>query len=102
MTVWYRYWDHRVEAGYDGSAAEIGLREIPVKRETPKGVFLDMGRWDKPRFVLNEARKRWAYPTKELAMNSFRIRKKCQLGYLQAKIDHVNEVIALLPNEVGA
>lgn len=78
--IWYRY---------DGYATETGspyLGKYPVVKTTAKGVWIDV--WGKHRFVLLDARKRWAYPTKELALNSFLIRrtKQVQLArHLEAK-----------------
>lgn len=86
--AWYRYEDH---PGYDWASPEIRMRRLRVIRHTPKGVWLDD--WSVPRFVLNDARKRYAYPTKELARESFLKRKRKQLGYLSTQHDHVAAVL---------
>ena len=71
MVYWYRYMDPTV-AGEDPY-----LCAIPVKRETDKCVVLD--EYGHEKFVLKNARKRFAYPTKELALNSYIIRKRHQI-----------------------
>lgn len=86
-TVWYRYWD--------GSA--VGdppwLQELPVVRETEKCVVVD--EWRKQRFILKVARKRYAYPTKELALDSYIIRKQRQIQYAAATHDAAKENLEL-------
>jgi hypothetical protein len=62
-TVWYRYVDSDQEWSRD--PYELTLRVI---RYTPKCVVLDL--WGREYRVLLNARKRFAYPTRELAMES--------------------------------
>jgi hypothetical protein len=73
---WFRY-DGTV---YDEGCVHIYCSEHRVVRRTPKGVWLDA--WGIPRFVLNHSRKRWAYPTKTLAFESFCHRKRRQVQHL--------------------
>lgn len=80
---WYRYWDPSV-------AGDIPwCQEILVERETAKCVVLD--EYGQKRFVLKEARKRYAYPTKELALDSYIIRKQRQIQYAAATHDAAKE-----------
>lgn len=78
--LWYRYTDPWTvgEAPY--------LSSIPVERHTAKCVVLN--EYGLRRFVLKDARKRYAYPTKELALESYIIRKKRQIQY--AALAHDN------------
>jgi hypothetical protein len=85
--AWYRYDDSR----WFDSRPSVHLRVFRVARETPKGVWLAEYGFEK--FVLNDARKRFAYPTIELARESFLIRKRRQLGYLSSQHDHVAAVL---------
>jgi hypothetical protein len=86
---WFRYEDR---AAYDDySPARIVLRCMRVIRETAKGVWLDD--WSVPRFVLKDARKRFAYPTIELARKSFLIRKRHQVGHLSRQHDHAVAIL---------
>ena len=94
---WYRYVDV-----YDYSSDEdephycVALRTFMVRRETPKGVWIAEADWMKPRFVLKSANKRYAYPTAELAMESFRIRKGRQLQHLERGLERVRAVLETL------
>jgi hypothetical protein len=75
---WYRY---EVSNYYDGSFS-INLYRFTVLKKTLKGVWLKMPYGEKDKFVLNIARKRYAYPTIDLAWNSFRIRAFRRLEHL--------------------
>ena len=81
--VWYRFIDPRT------TGDEPYAIEIPVKRETPKCVVLD--EYGIERFVLKDARKRYAYPTKELALESYIIRKQRQIQHAAATHDAAKE-----------
>jgi hypothetical protein len=73
IEVWYRYDD-------PWTAGELPYcREFSVVRHTPKCVILD--EFGVERRVLKEARKRYAYPTKDLALGSYIIRKKRQMQH---------------------
>lgn len=82
--VWYRFDDSPYESG-----GRPYLTELRVVRETPKCVVLDHYGYEK--LVLKEARKRFAYPTVELAAESYRIRKSHQIAYLAARHDTARE-----------
>lgn len=85
--VWYRYIDSDQEWSRD--PYELTLRVI---RYTPKCVVLDL--WGRQHFVLLDARKRFAYPTRELAMESYIARKRMQIGWTQAQHDRAVEFLA--------
>lgn len=74
----YRYND---PGGVEG--VTLWLEELSVVSITPAGYWLTYG-WpnNKDKFVLHDARKRYAYPTKELALKSYIIRKNWQLRHL--------------------
>lgn len=80
---WYRYDDPYT----DGNLPF--LTEIPVLRHTPKGVWLD--KYGLKRFVLKAANKRYAYPTKELALASYIIRKQRQIQHAAAAHDRAKK-----------
>lgn len=86
-TVWYRYVDSDQEWSRD--PYELTLRVI---RYTPKCVVLDL--WGREYRVLLNARKRFAYPTRELAMESYIARKQMQIGWTQAAHDRAVENLA--------
>lgn len=92
--IWYRYWD------YCGSNNEpvVVLQEVRVLKETEKGVWLETDWEIKNKFVLKEARKRWAYPTIELARDSFEKRKLKQLQHVKNKMDYMLALIEAIEN----
>jgi hypothetical protein len=102
--VWYRVVDGRYAGSVDecgdpmgDGGAYVRVDEYPVLRHTPKGVWLEhAGRYGQHRFVLRVANKRWACPTKEEAMESFRARKQRQAKILRAQLAHVKEALALI------
>lgn len=86
--LYYRYVDAPIYSGYE---PDYWLEKYPVTKRTPCGVWVDV--WSVPKFCLNDARKRFAYPTVELAFESYVIRREKQLWYL--KRDH-DKIVALL------
>ena len=67
-------------------------------RETPKGRWIVnsyANQWQiehgaaRQRFVLNTGRKRWAYPTKMQAWNSFLIRQRHRLNHARNNLEGV-------------
>lgn len=87
--VWYRF-DDPYHPG-----EELEVQEFRVVRRTDKCVVLDVYGLEK--LVLKEARRRFAYPTKELALQSYLIRKAKQIGYAVAAHDRAkdNRAVAL-------
>lgn len=106
--VWYRYEDRYEDARWDDDDAKwstdgpvklkIVLREIRVDRATKCGVFLQESRFHKPRFVLFPSGKgrRWAYPTKEDALMSYKFRKEHQRGHGRRTVERAEEALALI------
>lgn len=106
--TWYRYVDNRLDSfdGYGDFTGEhrpgIDCWHYYVAKHTPKGVWLSMqpGRsWSDKHFVLNASKKKLAYPTKEEAWESFKIRKERQLGILRSQADHVAAVLRLIERD---
>jgi len=82
LNVYYRY----EAAFYERGGIEITLVEIPIIKTTPRGVWIGWGTgWKK--FILNDAKKKWAHPTKEAALESFKCRKRRQIAILQHQIN---------------
>lgn len=48
---------------------------------------------EKDRFVLDSARKKRVHQTKELAFESFCIRKRCQYKIIKGQLERVTEII---------
>ena len=97
MTVWYRYEARHYAPPLDEfdnicgeGRRELVLMELPVLRETRCGVRLKDGR-----FVLKQSRKRYACPTKEEALASFKRRKEVQISILKAQLRSAEWDLAL-------
>lgn len=90
--IWYR-----VESYRNGETINLLILEFPVKRVTPKGVWLDSSQHYDVReiFVLQEGRKKRAYASLVEAIYSFTCRKKKQLKILEAQADTVKKSLAL-------
>lgn len=65
------------------SECKIHYIEVPVTKTTPKGHWVDFHGTRK--FILSTARKKWAYPTRHEAIESFIAKKKRQIGILDAQ-----------------
>ena len=92
MENYYRYED-RLTSGSEMVVIDL-LRFVVVKRN-PKGAWISRcwGPQDvlhftssEKRFVLDGARKRYAFPTEAEALNSFVIRKSRQIWHLEAQL----------------
>lgn len=95
--VMYRYEDFRWAAPLDEwdnpvgkGRADIRCLEFPILKTTPKGVWIN--NYGPKRWVRLDAHKRFACPTKEEAMESFKARKKRQRSILKAQLSHLDEV----------
>lgn len=113
----YRYtiWQ---TGGYDSeydttwlNPPEVQVTEYKLMRETPKGYWIGHI-WDtKPfKWISKTSRKRFAYPTKEEALNGFLIRTKRRIEILKSQIyqaeqalmtaERINGDIALISQDV--
>lgn len=91
IEIWFRVEDVLRENTwneYGPPSVHVVTREYPVAKVTPCGVRLACGR-----FVLRVARKRYACPTREEAMQSFLARKKRQASILRSRLGFVEEAI---------
>jgi len=75
----------------------LELNTFEVLRHTPKGTWLDMG-YENKKWVLRDARKRFAHPTKEEALVGFLARKRRQLKILKTQVTNVEAAIRLGEN----
>jgi hypothetical protein len=75
------------------SQLRVHCHQYPVVKTTPKGVWLNV--YGDRRFVLNEARKRFACPTVELAHESFKARKKRQIKIYESRIKDARQALVL-------
>jgi hypothetical protein len=97
--TWYRYEDvrHADVNEYDDigpTYVKLYLRKYKVSKVTPKGVWLSyffVG--GLCRFVLLDARKRFAHRTREDALESFIARKAKQIRILEKQLEHVRSAV---------
>ena len=72
---------HYIDAGGRSVLHHVSvvLKSYLAHRETPKGYWIHA---DTERFVLKEAKKRFAYPTKEGALLNFALRTEKRVKFL--------------------
>jgi hypothetical protein len=97
--VWFRVEDRRFASLDEFEDALPGrvyveLYEYEVISHTPKGVWV-YDYYGHPKFVLRAARKRWACPTKEEAIQSFLARKERQIKILRNQLSQATTAIQL-------
>lgn len=84
--VFYRY--EREQYCQYGS---LGLTEFNLVRETPKGYWICLGNPEqlhsKPKWVSKTSKKRYAYPTKEQALENALRRTESRIRHLNGLIE---------------
>lgn len=107
--VWYRAYArvtlNRRET-LDHATVEFDV--FPVIRHTPKGVWLDIsewGYWDRDfqpeRFVLSSARRRFACPTPEEAVQSLQARTARRIKHLETSLRRARVTLEWLGERHG-
>lgn len=103
--TWYRLENYLESAGVNEFDNPVGppnvrvaVRVFEVEKHTPKGVWLKAFMFR--RFVLASAKRRFACPTLDEALESFKKRKAKQLAILKRKQFHVEMAVYLADNEV--
>lgn len=89
----YRYENYQT---YDGT--RIMERTFNLIRETPCGYWISEGGWNisgKHKWVSKTSRKRFAYPSKEEALTSFKARKHRQTEILRAQLSNAEYALDL-------
>jgi hypothetical protein len=87
------------------STVHLSLKEYNLHKETPKGYWIGYGEMlegklrGRSRWVSKTSKKRFAYPTKELALESFVYRKKYQLDILKRQVADLEYVLELAKKE---
>jgi len=88
---YYRYFD-----ASGRKTPLIYLDKYKVTKITPQGVKIAHPDGDK--FILNEGKKKYAYPTKEEAWKGFIKRKQSRYNHVKNYYNYVHELIGLLKN----
>ena len=66
-----------------------------VVRRTKKGAWIQQGHYDKQRFVLDGATKRYAYPSKDEALESLIFRKTRHINILERELAEARVALRL-------
>jgi len=67
-------------------------------KETPKGYWI--GDWLFKKWIPKDSKKRFAYPTKEEALNNFIIRTKKYIEIIKSRLDDSKYAIILAEGEM--
>ena len=86
--VYYRVHEYHDEDG----RCTLSVATYAVARRTRCGVVLTIP-WVGETWVKNGGRKRWAYPTRAKAIESFRRRKQSQISWGQYHIRRAEEAL---------
>ena len=87
--LYYRY---NIGYGYYGNSVDCDVYK--VEKHTPSGVWVNQGIWGR-HFILNKSRKKFAYPDKATALESFKIRKQRQIEILTGNLSDAKEALFL-------
>lgn len=84
--------------------ASLFVNHHPILRRTPKGVWLSKNFYkvEEEFFVLYKARRRKAYPTLALAIESFKERKKHQQWHMRIRLERIDYCLDKLTNDYDA
>ena len=98
--IFYRYDQHLYESG-----PRVCLIEFKMWSETPCGYWI-IPQWDYEgefkRWVSKTARKRYAYPTIEEALTSFKARKKRQIIILTYQLKNAKKALEIADENLEA
>jgi len=102
----YRYEDVKYSRGcdefdnpYPGYDLKVELHKYRITRRTPKGAWISLSGFPgHEKFVLLDARKKFACETGEDAMESFRRRKQKQAKILEGQLKRVQWALKLADN----
>lgn len=94
------------EQDYDGEYTtptipnpKLELRTFVVKRETPKGYWVGYERYDTfKKFVRKDSKKKFAYLTKEEALNNFILRTKRRIQILKYQLSSCESALSRAEN----
>jgi hypothetical protein len=89
MDMWYRYEDFRY---YEGGT-RVELIRLKVIKKTDCGVWISPVNFELRRWVKRNARKRYACPTKQEALESFIARKKRQIEILSVQLHNAQSAL---------
>lgn len=99
----YRYNTNLCASGDDDYGFHVSCRvelvEYDMIKETPKGYWIGYNlfrdTWFDKHFVLKDSKKKYAYPDKETALESFIIRKQRQIERCESDIGYARDSLAI-------
>jgi len=86
----YEYYEH----------INIEILTYKVKKHTPLGVWISQGIYD-CHFILNNSRKKFAYPDKATALESFKLRKQRQIELLTEQLSDAKTALYMVENKTA-
>lgn len=95
MDIYYRFKEEATY--YEIPGARVVLEEYEVVKKTKCGAWIRLRgyHFDRMHFVLDVGRKRFAYPTEALALESFLVRKRRHLEHLESKVEVVRAALRM-------
>jgi hypothetical protein len=96
MSVTHYRYDYR---DY-GSNGQLYLRSFITVKKTPKGAWVtEQPYGGKPRFILDQGTKRFAYPDLDQALKSLIARKRRQISILTYQLEDAKHALELAQEE---
>ena len=90
-----RYYRYNIGYGYYVNSVDLAVYK--VVKHTPSGVWISQGVYGR-HFILNNSRKKFAYPDKATALESFKLRKERQIKILTGNLSTAKEALILAEN----
>ncbi|RLA42889.1 MAG: hypothetical protein DRR06_13465 [Gammaproteobacteria bacterium] len=93
--VYYRYENDNLINFFDGIKKGLPIKpdEFLVESVTNAGCWVHHRLYTERKFILDGARKRYAYPTKKLAWDSFKRRRYMQADILDRQLRRLNQIL---------
>jgi hypothetical protein len=86
---------YRLDYRLTGDGIRVGVDVFSVVKETPCGYWIET--WDGGRWVARKGKKRFACPTMDEAIDSFRARKHRHLAILRGTIQNIQAALVIDP-----
>jgi hypothetical protein len=91
---WRAGWDPYDDVALPATLTGFKATAFPVVKLTPKGKWIRAH--GERKFILNDARKRFACETVELAVKGFKARRECQIRLLTGQLNRAKKELARL------
>lgn len=83
---------------YD-SNTKLYYHKYEIVKHTPCGWWIHDWSYNKKRWVSKTSHKKYAYPTKEAAFKSFKLRKSLETKYLRQRLEYLKEIFRQISNK---